>query len=163
VKHLLRAWWGILILSLVAVIAIPTFFGELDRNYKVQETKQDIRTIEAALEHFKSRTGKYPTREDGLATLVGTELLRLPLDQWGGRYSYSLDRTGRPFVYSNGANGRDEAGRADDVVSGEKAYRCEDYPAYCIRPTDIAAWAALGLAIASLLVGVVRGVMRLWS
>jgi type II secretory pathway pseudopilin PulG len=163
VKRLLRAWWGVLLLSLVAVIAIPTFSGELDRNYTVEKTKQDIGAIEAALEQFKGRTGKYPTQEGGLATLVGTELLRLPVDSWGSRYSYSLDRTGKPFVYSNGANRRDEAGLADDIVSGEKTYRCEDYQAYCLRPTDIAERAALGLAIASLLVGVVRGVMRLWS
>jgi general secretion pathway protein G len=153
----------VLILSLVAVIAIPTCSGELDRNYTVEKTKQDIRAIGAALEQFKMRTGKYPTQEDGLATLVGTELLRLPVDPWGSRYSYSLDQTGKPFVYSNGVNRRDEAGLADDIISGEKAYRCEDYGAYCLRPTDIAAWAALGLAIASFLVGVVRGVMRLWS
>lgn len=136
------------------------FSGELDRHYAVEKTKQDILALEADLEQFKNRTGKYPTQEDGLATLVGTELLRLPLDPWGSRYSYSLDRTEKPFVYSNGANRRDEAGRADDIVSGEKAYRCEDYHAYCLRPTDIGARAALGLAIASLLVGLVRGVMR---
>jgi general secretion pathway protein G len=163
VKWLLRAWWGVLILSLVAAIAIPSCSGGLDRYYTVEQTKQDISAIETALERFRNRTGKYPTQEDGLATLVGPELQRLPVDLWGSRYSYSLDQTGKPFVYSNGANRRDEAGLADDIVSGEKTYRCEDYPAYCLRPTDVAAWAALGLAIASLLVGVVRGVMRLRS
>ena len=113
VKQLLRAWWAVLLLSFVAVIAIPMFSGDLDRNYAVVKTKQDILGIEAALEHFKGRTGEYPTQERGVATLVGPDLARLPVDFWGSRYSYSFDRTGKPFVYSNGANRRDEAGLGD--------------------------------------------------
>jgi len=163
VKQILRAWWGVLLLSLLAIIGIPLFGGELDRNYAVEKTKQDIHGIEFALERFKARTGKYPTHESGLATLVGTELQRLSVDFWGSQYSYVPDRAGKPFVYSNGANRQDEAGLGDDIVSGQKTYRCEDYPAYCLRPTDVAAWSALGLAVASLLVGVVRGIMRLRS
>lgn len=159
----LWAWWIVLLLSLIAAIAIPVFSGNLDRYYSVEKTKQDIGAIEVALEHFKARTGKYPTPEEGLATLVGPELSRLPIDVWGSKYSYSLDRTGKPFVYSSGANRRYEAGFADDIVSGEKTYRCEDYESYCLRPSDIAGRTALGLAVVSLLVGVGRGVMRLWS
>jgi hypothetical protein len=79
------------------------FSGDLDRYYSVQTTQQDIHVFETALERFKGRTGRYPGQEDGLATLVGTELERLPVDPWGSRYSYSLDRIGKPIVYSKGA------------------------------------------------------------
>jgi uncharacterized membrane protein YoaT (DUF817 family) len=83
VTGLLRAWWGALLLSLIVLIAIPMFSGDLDRYYSVQTTQQDIHVIETALERFKGRTGRYPGPEDGLATLVGTELERRPVDPWG--------------------------------------------------------------------------------
>jgi hypothetical protein len=139
------------------------FWGELDRHYAVMKTKQDILTIETALHIFKTRHGNYPTQECGLSSLDGSILKRLPADRWGSGYTYNLDSNGKPVVYSSGANRRDEAGLGDDIIAGDKAYRCEDYEAYCLRTTDVAARIALGLAAVSLLVGIVRGVMRLRS
>jgi hypothetical protein len=162
-KQLLQAWWAVPILALVALIAIPMFWGELDRNYAVMKTKQDILTIETALHTFKTRHGNYPTQEGGLASLDGSIIKRLRADRWGGGYRYYVDPNGMPVVYSSGANRRDEAGLGDDIIAGDKAYRCEDYEAYCLRATDVAARIALGLAAVSVLVGIVRGAMRLRS
>src|SRR6476469_4844371 len=104
-KRLLQAWLAVLGLSLLALIAIPMFWGELDRDYAVMKTKADILAIDTALENFKARHGSYPNQESGLASLVGSTMKRLPKYRWGSAYTYAIDSIGKPFVYSNGANG----------------------------------------------------------
>jgi general secretion pathway protein G len=161
-ERVFRFWWLVLAVSVVGVIAIASR-GELDGPSSViPRAKTEIRVIETALELYKTASGRYPTNEEGLSALVGGQLARLPQDPWGTSYAYTLDQSGRPSAYSIGANHRDEAGLGDDVVLGDKSYRCEDYEFVCLRAEDIVARFALGAAVVSLLVGVIRGAMYIW-
>jgi type II secretory pathway pseudopilin PulG len=161
VRRLLNAWWIVLIVSAVVVIAV-TGQGTIGRYHAIQRTTADIRAIQAALELHKGSAGRYPTTQEGLSALVGAQFTRVPTDPWRAEYVYALDHSSEPSVYSAGANGRDESGLGDDIVNGDKRYRCEDYEAYCARAEDVIVRLALGAALASLVVGFVRGVAYLW-
>jgi len=154
-RRLLRFWWVVFVISLVAAIVIPAV-QPTDRYYAVQRTQQDIRQIQAVLELHRNAHGRYPTQEDGLAALVGTQLKQLPLDPWESAYVYVSNGSSRPVVYSPGVNHRDEAGLGDDIVLSGKSYHCADYKAYCLQDNDVAAYFALAVALGSLVVGATR-------
>ena len=98
---------------------------------RVNKVEADLQTIRTALSLFKLDVGRYPTRREGIGTLVyskksaklenypvGGYLTRQPDDSWGNPYHYYVYRTkdGSEIVHlwSYGADGR-PGGEGNDV------------------------------------------------
>jgi type II secretion system protein G len=153
-------------------ITSPTFvchsgFGALT---KVQ---QDMKSIRAAIDMFELDRHAIPTQDDGLRILAapndssenrGRRYLRdLANDRWDSPYIYSVISKSEFSIHSAGPNRVDEKGKGDDVIEGEKEYRCEDFDA-CKSLPDYVFMLSLPLALLSFLglVGLsVRGIWRL--
>ena len=90
----------VVILSLLAMIALPKFFGRVDEA-KITTTRVQIQNFETALRLFYLDNGFYPNTEQGLKALVekpedaknwrqGGYLEKgvIPKDPWGNDYIY---------------------------------------------------------------------------
>jgi len=77
-------------------------------------TASRVRDLRNAARLYMTKTGRYPTPEEGLEVLVPFGVLEeLPKDPWGRPYRYTL-RDGEPVVWTLGA---------DDAPGGEKCDR----------------------------------------
>lgn len=99
----------LVIIAIMASFVVPSVINRPDqaRDTKV---KNDVLTIESALDLFKLDKGKYPDTKNGLNELVKDKdnmyLKRLPLDPWGNAYQYlNPGKFERIDVYSYGADG----------------------------------------------------------
>lgn len=116
----------VVIIGLLAAIVTPKIIGNID-TAAINRAKQEIRTIETAMNLYRLDNFKYPTTEEGIQALVtnpgqnsapnwkpGGYLPRVPIDPWNNPYQYAYPgQRGREFdVYSLGADGQ-EGG--DDV------------------------------------------------
>ena len=105
------------ILAAVVVLNISDAPGEA----AMARAKQDIRTLESALEMYKLHNFRYPTTEQGLEALVnrpnsppeprnyksGGYIKSLPKDPWGGEYQYlSPGQRGEFDLWSYGRDGQ---------------------------------------------------------
>lgn len=94
----------LLILSLIAAAITPQVMGRLDKS-KVRAAKIQLETLSASLDMFKIDTGRYPTTQEGLETLI---ISPTSLSEWSGPYVRSsgsiVDPWGRQFLY-NAQNG----------------------------------------------------------
>jgi general secretion pathway protein G len=118
----------VVILGILATIVVPKFIGR-EEEARVTAAKVQISNFETALTMFKLDNGFYPSTEQGLKALTekpgsGREpenwkqyLTRIPLDPWGGEYSYICPGyDGREYeIISPGPDG--EAGTEDDIQS----------------------------------------------
>lgn len=107
----------VVILGILAAIVVPKIMGRPDEA-RIIKAKQDIRTIESALNLYKLDNFNYPTTEQGLDALVtrpanakqwkeGGYLDRTPQDPWGRPYQYLAPGTHGPVdIYSAGADGQ---------------------------------------------------------
>ncbi len=110
----------VVILSILAAIVVPRIMDRPDQA-RIVKAKQDIRSLEAALNLYRLDNFNYPTTEQGLEALVspptappeapnwkeGGYLDRLPKDPWGNDYQYlSPGEHGAFDVYSLGADGQ---------------------------------------------------------
>lgn len=106
----------IVILGILAAIVVPKFMDAPDKARTVK-AKQDIRSIESALNFYKLDNFAYPTTDQGLQALVTKPsgspepknwkqyLPRLPKDPWGEPYQYlSPGVKGEVDIYSLGAD-----------------------------------------------------------
>ncbi|SRR5258708_2132819 len=108
----------VLIIGLLAAVIVPSIMNRVD-DAKISKAKQDIRSLETALQMFYLDNSKYPTSEQGLAALVqqptdpairhwkpGGYLERVSKDPWGNEYQYLLPGThGKQYdLYSLGAD-----------------------------------------------------------
>lgn len=108
----------VLIIGLLAAVIVPSIMNRVD-DAKISKAKQDIRSLETALQIFYLDNSKYPTSEQGLAALVqqptdpairhwkpGGYLERVSKDPWGNEYQYLLPGThGKQYdLYSLGAD-----------------------------------------------------------
>ena len=132
---LLEVLIALTLIALVAALVGPRLLGQLDRS-KVTAARVQIRALMSALETMRLDVGRYPTAEEGLATLVqapdgideggegwhGPYLnAGLPDDPWGNPYLYEPpgDPEGQPRIGSLGADGREGGtGISADIVSG---------------------------------------------
>ena len=83
-------------------------------------------------------------------------------DRWDSPYIYNTISKNEFSIHSAGPNRVDEKGKGDDVIEGEKEYRCEDFDA-CNSLPDYVFMVSLPLALLSFLgfVGLsVRGIWR---
>ncbi|WP_018176201.1 type II secretion system major pseudopilin GspG [Thioalkalivibrio sp. AKL8] len=119
----------VVILGILAAIVVPRVMDRPD-DARITKVKQDIRTIETALNLYRLDTSRYPTTDQGLDALVerprsgpeapqyrqGGYMDRLPSDPWGNPYQYlHPGRHGDFDVFSYGANGR----RGGEGIEGE--------------------------------------------
>ncbi len=110
----------VVILSILAAIVVPRIMDRPDQA-RIVKAKQDIRSLEAALNLYRLDNFNYPTTEQGLEALVsppsappeapnwkeGGYLDRLPKDPWGNDYQYlSPGEHGAFDLYSLGADGQ---------------------------------------------------------
>jgi len=91
----------VVILGILAAIAVPRIMDRPD-TARIAKAKQDIRTLESALQLYRLDNYRYPTTEQGLDALVekptiqptprnwksGGYMGRLPNDPWGNPYRY---------------------------------------------------------------------------
>jgi len=111
----------VVIIGLLAAIVAPNVIRNLDEA-AMTKAKQDIRTIEVALDQFRLDNFRYPTEDEGLEVLLGRNtgardeqfeeyLPRLPIDPWEQGYMYDIPgKDGRRYdVYTYGAD-RQEGG-----------------------------------------------------
>ena len=114
----------LVILSILAATVAVKFTGRSEQARKTA-AKDDIRTIELALDAFEVDCGSYPTGDDGLHALIeapgnvknwqGPYLKKsgVPNDPWGNPYVYRCpgqhNTTGYD-LFSTGPNAQDSGG-----------------------------------------------------
>ncbi len=111
----------IVILGILAAIVVPRVMDRPD-SARITKVKQDIRTLESALNLYKLDNFDYPSTDQGLEALVrepsgtpeprnwkpGGYLDRLPKDPWGNDYQYLNPGVHGPIdIYSLGADGQE--------------------------------------------------------
>jgi general secretion pathway protein G len=110
----------VVIIGLLAAVIVPTVINKVDEA-RVAKAKQDIQSLETALTMFRLDNSRYPTTEQGLASLVtqptdpsikhwrpGGYLQRVSKDPWGNDYQYVYPGThgGEYDLFSFGADGQ---------------------------------------------------------
>jgi general secretion pathway protein G len=120
----------VVIIGLLAAMIAPNLIGNIDRA-AVSRARQDIRSIETALNLYRLDNFKYPSTEQGLEALVtspgedvapnwkpGGYLRNVPNDPWNNPYQYAYPgQRGEFDVYSFGAD-RQEGGEDIDADIG---------------------------------------------
>ena len=123
----------ILILAILAALIVPRVIGRGDQA-KVGAAQADIANLRGMLHQFKLDTGRYPSTEEGLASLrVQPGDVRgwrgpyadkdIPLDPWGNDYLYEYpgaDGEDSFLLISLGADGA-QGGEGDAADIGEGA------------------------------------------
>ncbi len=109
----------VVILGILAAIVVPRVMDNPDKA-RVVTAKQQIRTIETALNMYRLDNFKYPTSDQGLEALVnppgdasggnykpGGYMPKLPQDPWGNQFQYlNPGNRGEIDIYSLGADGQ---------------------------------------------------------
>lgn len=118
----------VVILGILAAIVVPRLMGRPDEA-RIVKAKQDIRTLESALNLYKLDNHKYPTTEEGLDALVkkppnasqwkeGGYIDRLPKDPWNNPYQYlSPGVNGEVDIFSFGGD-KQQGGEGVDADIG---------------------------------------------
>ena len=110
----------VVILGILAAIIVPKVMDRPDQA-RVTKAKQDISSLESALNLYKLDNFNYPSTDQGLQALVtkpsgdpaapnwkqGGYVDRLPVDPWGHEYQYLNPGVhGDIDIFSYGADGR---------------------------------------------------------
>jgi general secretion pathway protein G len=120
----------VVILSILAAVVVPRIMDNPDKA-RVAKAKQDIRSLESALNLYRLDNFVYPSTEQGLEALVemptiepeprnwkaGGYIDRLPKDPWGGDYQFlSPGESSEIDIYTLGVDGQpDGEGLAADI------------------------------------------------
>jgi len=111
----------LVIIAIMTALIAPQIMGRVDEA-RVTAAKQDIRTLETALDFFQMENFRYPTTDMGLEALVKKpedpsirnwrtggylRATTVPSDPWGNPYHYMQPGTkgGAYDLYSLGADG----------------------------------------------------------
>ena len=120
----------VVIIGLLAATVAPRFFEDVDKA-RANRARDDIRSIETALNLYRLDNFKYPTTDQGLEALVKSPgeavapnwkrngyLPRLPVDPWNNAYHYqNPGQHGEFDVFTYGADGQ-EGGEGADADIG---------------------------------------------
>ena len=92
----------------MASFVVPSVINRPDQA-RFTKVKNDILTIESALDLYKLDNGNYPSNVEGLEALIEDEdnlyLKRLPLDPWSEPYQYSNPgKNSKIDIFSLGAD-----------------------------------------------------------
>jgi len=97
----------IVIIALLSSLVAPKFFGKLD-NAKVKTTQAQIEMLSTALDAFRLDVGRYPSSDEGLATLW---VKNSDIKGWNGAYlpkKIKGDAWDNPYIYKvPGSNGEE--------------------------------------------------------
>lgn len=108
------------IIGILATVVVLNVRGAPDEA-AIARAKQDVRTLESALEMYRLHNFRYPTTEQGLEALVsrpggqpeprnyqpGGYIKGLPKDPWGGEYQYlSPGQHGEYDLWTYGRDGQ---------------------------------------------------------
>ena len=121
----------VVIIGILVGIVAPNIMKRTE-NAKTVKAKQDIRSLETALDLYRMDNFYYPSTEQGLDALIrppqsepqarnwqdGGYLKRLPKDPWGRDYQYlSPGVNGEVDIFSMGRDGRPD-GEGPDADIG---------------------------------------------
>lgn len=110
----------VVILGILAAIVVPNVMDSPDEA-RIVKAKQDIRTLESALNLYRLDNFNYPSTDQGLDALVNKPLgqpeaknwkkngymKKIPKDPWGNDYLYLSPGTQSDIdIYTYGADGR---------------------------------------------------------
>ena len=115
----------VVILGILAAVVVPSIMDKPDEA-RINKAKQDVRSIEQALDNYKLDNFDYPSTEQGLQALVskpsgspepkrwkGPYVKKLNKDPWLNDYQYISPGThGKIDVFSKG---KDAENAADDI------------------------------------------------
>ena len=116
------------IIAIMTALIAPQIMGRVDEA-RVTAAKQDIRTLETALDFYRMDNFRYPTTDEGLKSLVekppslpnykvGGYLQGLRKDPWHNDYVYLSPGTRGEFdLYTLGADGQ-PGGEGNDADIG---------------------------------------------
>ncbi|MHC4645398.1 MAG: type II secretion system major pseudopilin GspG [Planctomycetota bacterium] len=121
----------ITIISILAAVVLPRFFGRSQEARIVAARQTVVGTFGIALDMFEQDLGRYPNTDEGLEVLVAAlqtprwkgPYLRsatVPPDPWGNpyRYAFPSDLTGSATLYDIVSAGPDGVfGNEDDVTN----------------------------------------------
>ena len=98
----------LIIIAIMASFVVPSVINRPDQA-RFTKVKNDILTIESALDLYKLDNGTYPSNDKGLEALIEDEdnlyLKRLPLDPWNEPYQYSNPgKNSKIDIFSLGAD-----------------------------------------------------------
>jgi general secretion pathway protein G len=124
----------ITIISVLAAVVVPRFFGRSQEARIVATRQTIIGTFGIALDLFEQDTGHYPKIEDGLLALIQDPQIAnwqgpylksasVPLDPWGNpyKYDYPSQLTSSEFLYDIISAGPDGAyGTSDDITNHDE-------------------------------------------
>ena len=118
------------ILGILVAMVVPRLAGRTEQARRAR-AEADVRgSIPLALDLFELDTGRYPTTEEGLASLKsaptgvsnwrGPYLKQSPVDPWGRPYRYLYPGVKNPSDYDLFSLGPDGAeGSSDDIGNWE--------------------------------------------
>jgi general secretion pathway protein G len=123
----------ITIISVLAAVIMPRFFGRSQEARIVAAKQTIVGTFGIALDLFEQDTGRYPSTEEGLQALVVNPQLKtwrgpylksasVPFDPWGNpyRYIWPSQLTASETLYDIVSPGPDGVyGNEDDVTNHE--------------------------------------------
>jgi general secretion pathway protein G len=107
----------VVILGILAAIVVPKVMDRPEQA-KIIKAKQDIRTLQSALDLYRLDNHKYPTTDQGLEALTqkpsdagswkeGGYIGTLPKDPWGGEYQFLNPGVhGTIDIFTFGADGQ---------------------------------------------------------
>lgn len=121
----------ITIISVLAAVIVPRFFGRSREARVVAARQMIVGTFGVAIDLFEQDTGRYPTSDEGLAALIENpqvtnwrgpylKSVMVPPDPWGNpyRYSYPSELTASETLYDIVSAGPDGTfGNNDDVTN----------------------------------------------
>lgn len=126
----------LIIIGLLATVVVTKVASQIDKA-RVTTTKANLKILHAAVNQFKMDTGKFPTEEEGLLSLVEQpgdvtnyepggylETTEIPRDGWGNEFIYELfPESGKPFVIKSlGADGEEGGEDYDADLYSTDAY-----------------------------------------
>jgi len=124
----------ITIISILAAVVVPRFFGRSQEARIVAARQTIIGTFGIAMDLFEQDTGRYPTTEEGLGALIQNPQLAnwhgpylksavVPLDPWANpyKYVYPSELTSSEFLYDIVSAGPDGVyGNDDDITNHDE-------------------------------------------
>ncbi len=118
----------VVILGILAALIAPNVIGRIDEA-RVTAARNDIRTIESAMQLYRMDNFRYPSTDEGIDALVnkpddpdikwpeGGYLQRLPQDPWNRPYLYlHPGNNGEYDLYSFGRDGEQGGAGTDGDI-----------------------------------------------